>query len=375
VDPAGWPARAVDYVCGLRLRDVAVHELYGQTREEIRVFLAARSPSLAAMLQSLTAARAAAQGKRRWAEKTPRHLGDLRLIRRTFPEAAVIRVVRDPRDAAMSMTRVPFASDSLLANLYLCARTDAAAEPVIASDPRLLTVRYEDLVNDAEQEVRRITRFLGESFDARMLDPGRAPADLAAGHEWWKGKENEPLDRSRVEAWRREMSDEDQRIAAVVCHRMLRAHGYEGAITPHATVAIEPDARRFLTDQEATARSLALGGIVVRGLGTSGGPGRDVELAFWPLAGRDRWALGTSTRTRARALARMSVILGKRRLARRAAVWVRPQAVASGGGSAALDGGLATRVAEAMLRVLARPTTPAAWRATLTGGARTAARG
>jgi len=363
LDRNDWPDRALDYVCGLRLRDAPVHELYGRTRQDIRDFLVARPPSLAAMLESLTASRAAARGKRRWAEKTPRHLGRLELIRRTYPNAAVLRVVRDPRDAAMSMTRVPFASDSLIANLYLCARAEAAAVPLLTSDARLLTVRYEDLVIDPEAELRRVSRFLGESFDPRMLDPELAPADLAAGHEWWKGKETQPLDRSRVEAWRREMSEADQRIAAVICHEMIRAYGYEDPVTPRGGIVVVPDVRRFVADHEGIARSLALSAIVVHPLGAGRGSAPDpgMELAFWPLHGADRWALGRAARVRVRALARMGLILVRRWLARRATVWVRPSRAPSGPTLVAPGRDMGTRVAELMLRVLARPVTPEAW--------------
>ncbi len=363
LDPPGWPDRALDYVCGLRLRDAPVHDLYGRTRQDIQAFLVARPPSLAAMLESLTAGRAAARGKRRWVEKTPRHLGRLELIRRTYPEAAVIRVVRDPRDAAMSMTRVPFASDSLIANLYLCARAEAAAVPLLTGEPRLLTVRYEDLVIDPEAELRRVSRFLGESFDPRMLDPELAPADLAAGHEWWKGKETQPLDRSRVEAWRREMSEADQRIAAVICHEMIRAYGYEDPVTPRGGIVVVPDVRRFVADHEGIARSLARSAIVVHSLGAGRGSAPDpgMELAFWPLHGADRWALGRAARVRVRALARMGLILVRRRLARRATVWVRPSRAPSGPTLVAPGRDMGTRVAELMLRVLARPVTPEAW--------------
>ncbi|MDQ3553789.1 MAG: sulfotransferase [Chloroflexota bacterium] len=361
LDPAGWPERALDYVCGLRLRDAPVHESFGRTRQDVRAFLSARPPSLATMLESLTAARAQAQGKRRWAEKTPRHLGRLALIRRTYPAAAVIRVVRDPRDAAMSMTRLPFASDSLLANLYLCARAEAAATPALERDPRLLTVRYEDLVTGPERELLRVVRFVGESFDPRMLDPQRAPPELAAAHEWWKGKESQPLDLSRVAAWRREMSEQDQRIAAVVCHEMIRRHGYEGAVSPRRSVTIAPDVNLFVAQQENLARALALDGIVVLPLGRERDRTRDgrSDVAFWPLAGGDPWALGGSVGARTRALARMGVSLGRRRLAGRSAAWVRPPRVS------VAKRGLATSVAEQLLRALARPTSLYAWLDTL----------
>lgn len=71
----------------------------------------------AALLESLTVTRAALHGKPRWAEKTPRHIFDLPLTRREWRDAIVVRVVRDPRDVALSLARVPFGAASVVADL------------------------------------------------------------------------------------------------------------------------------------------------------------------------------------------------------------------------------------------------------------------
>lgn len=359
-DPATWPGPALVYLCSLRLRDALVHEMYGRTRADMERHLTGRPPSLAVMLEALTAARAAALGKRRWVEKTPRHLGRLRLIRATFPDAAVVRLVRDPRDTALSLTRVPFASDSLLVNLDAVARSDRAAESAARTDPWLLTVRYEDLVLSPEQVLRAVCEFVAEAFDPRMLKPREGAAGLAAAHEWWKGKESGPLDPSRVEAWRREMGATDQRIAAVICHDMIERHGYPEAVLPRTIVAIEPDAPGFIARDERTARRLALGRVVVRprsagggATASSSGPRGAVDLVYWPADGRDPWRLGRTRKRRARSLARMAFLLARRRMTRRPATWVRaPRDPRPRVG---------TRAAELTLRALARPMAPEAW--------------
>jgi hypothetical protein len=64
------------------------------------------------MLESLAATSASAAGKARWVEKTPNHLLYLEEIRRYYPSAFILRIVRDPRDVALSLTGVPF-GDSL----------------------------------------------------------------------------------------------------------------------------------------------------------------------------------------------------------------------------------------------------------------------
>src|SRR5262245_44128335 len=73
LDPRDWPRAATRFVCSLRLRDQPVHLLYGRSSEQVAAVLAARPPGIPALFESLTAARAEANGKARWVEKTPRH--------------------------------------------------------------------------------------------------------------------------------------------------------------------------------------------------------------------------------------------------------------------------------------------------------------
>lgn len=376
LDPDGWPQRATDYVCSLRLRDSPVHELYGRSRDDIHAALAERPPSLAAMLESLAASRAQASGKHRWAEKTPRHMGRLPLIRRTFPDAAIVRVVRDPRAAALSMTSLPFASQSVLANLYGCERADAAADPHIRRDPWLLTVRFEALVADPEEQLRRVCDFVGEPFDERMLSDRSATA-LAASHEWWKSKAVEAPDPSRVEAWRSEMDPEDQRAAAVICHDMLVRHGYPGAVAPKRSAVILPDG--FVGRQEDATRRLALAGVVLRRRGRGSRPGALApttsparpapavpDLVYWPADGADPWRLGRSARSQLQVLSRMGADLARARLSRRRAIWVQDAAAPPEASRQAHAGrGMATGTAELLLGVLARHMTPEDWLASV----------
>ena len=158
------------------------------------------------MLESLTSARAAANGKPRWAEKTPRHLLSLPAIRAAWPDAQIVRVVRDPRDVALSASRVPFADQSVVANLCLCARQDRISREFFATDGNAYVLRFEDLLADPRAVLERLCTFLGESFDPLMIARPDAATGLAADREWWKRKAAEPLDPSRAGAWQADMS-------------------------------------------------------------------------------------------------------------------------------------------------------------------------
>lgn len=355
LDPRTWPGPAADFVLSLRLQESPVHELFGLTPAQVREALAARRPSVGAMLESLTATRAALHGKPRWAEKTPRHISALPLIRREWPDAAIIRVVRDPRDVALSLAKVPFAGTSLAGHLGLAARNEREAAPFLARDPRALTIRYEDLVHDPGPVLERVCAFLGVAYLPAMVQRTEGVEGIAAPHETWKRKAAEPLDPSRIHAWRRDMDPATQRFAALHCRALLRAHGYEGARDPASTVAIVPigdlEAARIegvllalATQDTALADPVPL---------TPAALGDQQDIVFWGSPDQLGLQLGRGAFARTIGIARLAVLLARRRLRGRSAIWVHRHTTWP-----ARPADTAGIVASALLRVLARSGKP-----------------
>jgi len=108
-------------------------------------------------------------------DKMPLNEMHLGLIALLFPSAPLIHVVRHPLDVVLSVF------SNLLTHGYCCAYAleSAARHYVLVSDLveqyrqemelRYLRLRYEDMVDDQEAQVRRLLGFIGEEFDARCL--------------------------------------------------------------------------------------------------------------------------------------------------------------------------------------------------------------
>jgi hypothetical protein len=260
---ASWPGPAVDFIDSLRNRGHPVVGLFGLELADVREYLAARPPSLAAMLESLTVLHARRAGKMRWVEKTPRHLLMTELLRRLWPDARIVRIVRDPRDVALSLAGLPFAKESVVGNLVRVDQDDRASRDRVASDPLAMTLRYEDLVTEPERELRRICDFIGEAYEPAMLDQRGAAAAVAADHEWWKAAVSGPLHTESVGRWRREMSADAQRFAGLHLSGFLREHGYEGPLDAVHEVAIVPVADAVGPSNERLLLELARRSAVV----------------------------------------------------------------------------------------------------------------
>jgi sulfotransferase family protein len=172
---------------------------------------------------------AAAQGKSRWGDKTPLYLRFVDELHEVWPEARFVVLVRDGRDVALSVKRVPFGAN----NAWAAAQTWAhgirlGLEAERRYPDQVLTVRYEDVVAEPGAQVARLCLFLGLPFEDGMLaiertDPAKIHKDQA---DWftnvWAG-----INTSAVGKWKTAMSARDQRVFSSVAGAELEALGYE----------------------------------------------------------------------------------------------------------------------------------------------------
>ena len=227
-----WPEAAVDFVCTITRTNFPDHERkllienYQVDREQVREYLQAKPPSVAAMLASITESFMRHMGKTRWVEKTPDHIEYVSTIRQYFPNSPIIRILRDPRDIVLSLTNVPWGVSSIMEGLLFWKRQDEASRTFFDTDPNSYTIRFEDLIQSPEEELAKLVKFIGESFEISMLDTSQTGKLVNSRNVAWKNKSSQPLDRSRVEVWRTKMTVDQSRLAESVLGDRMDAYGY-----------------------------------------------------------------------------------------------------------------------------------------------------
>jgi hypothetical protein len=171
-------------------------------------------------------------------------------LARYFPEARFVHLVRDARDSVPSIRenftahRTPsgrfFATRRVVGSALLWRyMVDACDRDTDSLDPgRAVTVRYEDLVRDADPIARRLCDLVGLPFEPRMLDPERRraernaiPNDSAARYHANVAK---PLDTARIGRGERDLGPHELAMIEAICGSALRRHGYETAAADDA---------------------------------------------------------------------------------------------------------------------------------------------
>ena len=222
---ANWPEEAANYLFSI-VHEKPIPEYYGITRDEIISYLKQRERSQPAILESLTETYMKRHGKQRWIEKTPTHLICLREVRRCYPDAPIVRIIRDPRDVALSLLNVPWGPSSFPAAILLWQWFDEQSARFFEVDRNTMTVRYEDLLLNPENELRKLCLFIGEEFEPNMMDTSQSIRHLNPTQISWKQKAGQQLDPGRIAIWRKETTLEQQCQAEAIAGDRIKAYAY-----------------------------------------------------------------------------------------------------------------------------------------------------
>jgi Sulfotransferase family len=166
------------------------------------------------------------KNKSRFCEKTPQHIQNVAEILRIYPHAKIILMIRDGRDTVNSLLKMPWRPKGLLNNARFWSNYIKIGKRE-SLRPEVLTIKYENLLERPRDVLQSICNFLGESFEESLLDDSREPDNLFSAWEAsWKNKSKQELDITRINAWTRELSQDDQIILDWLLHKDLIDLGY-----------------------------------------------------------------------------------------------------------------------------------------------------
>ena len=164
-----------------------------------------------------------ASGKARVAEKTPFNILVFPELRRLFPDAALVHVIRDVRDVVASrLERDRATASDASANdssVDTVALARVRAEEWVSAmavrrrmllnsklSPAYFELRYEDLVCSPHTALNGLFTFLGERYDPAILDYHRLDRNVDGSEEWSADGVRRPLFTSSCGRWRKCLS-------------------------------------------------------------------------------------------------------------------------------------------------------------------------
>ena len=168
---------------------------------------------------------AAEQGKRRWGDKTPWHAWHVRELRRVFPDAVFIAMVRHPGAVSASVSDRFRQSWGGAVTHWINTTTELVQRGIEQGD-RLLMVRYEDLVVQPEKTLREVFAWLAEPWSDRLLEHDRVHTERGTARRVEGAtRSDKPIATDRIAAW---VDDRTPRQLQVLTERVGDLAGFYG---------------------------------------------------------------------------------------------------------------------------------------------------
>ncbi|MBI4681886.1 MAG: sulfotransferase [Nitrospirae bacterium] len=131
------------------------------------------------------------KGYKLWGDKTPHYILDIDVLYKLFPTAKYIYIVRDGRDVALSLLNVEWEPYNILTCAERWKRYNRQNDVLdkLKSSNQLYSLRYEDLLDNAERIVPDVYKFLDEEYNENKMNEliGRI---RKGNYGKWKSKMN-----------------------------------------------------------------------------------------------------------------------------------------------------------------------------------------
>lgn len=195
-----WPALNVQGVLEKWLVEINREDMLSEAR--INPFTRDFARKFVAILDRLTLE----AGKTIWVEKTPRHLHFVSEITAQIPDAKFIHIIRNGHDVVASLFdatqtnprtwakgRVPGFSGFSIDQCIARWNHDVQISMRYGNASNHKVVRFEKLIETAEDVLQSITNFLGISYASRMAAAETTFARIVTRNEPWKAGNAETL--------------------------------------------------------------------------------------------------------------------------------------------------------------------------------------
>ena len=155
-----------------------------------------------------------------------------------FDDMLFLNVVRDPRAQISSMNLAIIHDFDTLLNAMTWVKAHKAADALIKKHPdRVLTIRFEDFVNDQEAVLRKTCSFFGIEYLPEMLDVSHsAEAHKISGlSALWESNHFPPIP-AAVNKFRKNLTTEEINIIETLTCDYMDRYGYETMTPANSTI-------------------------------------------------------------------------------------------------------------------------------------------
>lgn len=214
---------------------------FGLDRDEMVERIVAEGSTIGSAIGTVLRAYADQFGKVRWGDKRPEYRSHVWALRRLFPDAQFVHLVRDGRDCVASLKRMPWWNKKGKTS-YQAIQTWVEAIDSAQQARRQLPsgafyeLQYEPLVSEPQKQLVGLCEFLGEPFDEAMLSPRSVADQVVPEYKTHHAKTRQEVSPNFIGNWHDGLEPWELELCEAVMSDKLQHYGYElsGAAPPAA---------------------------------------------------------------------------------------------------------------------------------------------
>ena len=164
-------------------------------------------------------------------DKDPRLVESIPQLYKLFPDCRIIHIVRDPRDVLASKKKADWSSNRSLLNYLIVSRLQLTSALDAEKTYQIHTLKYEDLLENSERELRNICRYIGIEFSADSLDYVNTAKQLTSDEELaWKKETFGPVLKNNAGKWQGSITTNEAISFEYTLPQLFKRAGYKGTL-------------------------------------------------------------------------------------------------------------------------------------------------
>jgi len=163
--------------------------------------------------------------------KYPRNIELLPEIKYLFPNAYIIHIIRDPRDTISSRLKCEWSKNKPF--LYHCGVYNeilklGSFEGNKLFENRYHEIRYEDLLDNPELEMKKICKTLNIEYYSEMLDFQNSAKEIVQKDELsFKYNNLKPLIKTNKDKWKNTLDNSKVNFIENICSDIMKKYNYK----------------------------------------------------------------------------------------------------------------------------------------------------
>ena len=198
----------------------------GVTEESLAENLEGREATWKNIFLSLLATTAAEETAICFGEKTVGHIRCVDQLMSEFPSCRIVQIIRDPRASFASFALAAVGSNQVSA-LIRDWKFAASVDKKLSGNPRYLSIKFENLIQKTDGELRRICDHLEVEFDPAMLEfhqrTDKGYSEEQAHHQ----NTSKPIFTAGLEKWKKQLSSVQIGMGEHFLGEEMQRLGYE----------------------------------------------------------------------------------------------------------------------------------------------------